>query len=61
LNVHRTMYENVSMPLIALDARKYHDFGTGTYIQHLIPEYASIQSFYAFSYSWRWGREGADR
>lgn len=42
-NVHRTMYVNVSMPFIALDARKYHDFGIGTYIQHLIREYASMQ------------------
>ncbi len=37
------MYVNVSMPFIALDARKYHDFGIGTYIQHLIREYASMQ------------------
>jgi glycosyltransferase involved in cell wall biosynthesis len=31
------------MLCIALDARKYHDFGIGTYIQHLIREYASMQ------------------
>ena len=30
------------MPLIALDARKYHDFGIGTYIQHLLGEFRSL-------------------
>ena len=31
------------MPLIAFDARKYHDFGIGTYIQYLIREYARLR------------------
>ena len=32
------------MSFIALDARKYFDFGIGTYIRHLIAEYESMQS-----------------
>jgi Glycosyltransferase len=32
------------MSVIALDARKYFDFGIGTYIRHLIREYVSMQS-----------------
>jgi alpha-1,3-rhamnosyl/mannosyltransferase len=36
------------MPFIALDARKYHDFGIGTYIQHLIREYPSLQHSHSF-------------
>ncbi|HTY11162.1 MAG TPA: glycosyltransferase family 1 protein [Bacteroidota bacterium] len=30
------------MPLIGIDARKYHDFGIGTYIQHLLSEFISL-------------------
>ncbi len=48
LNVYRTMYVNLSMALIALDARKYYDFGIGTYIQHLIREYASMRHLHDF-------------
>lgn len=36
------------MFLIALDARKYFDFGIGTYIRHLIREYADMQSIRDF-------------
>ncbi len=36
------------MSVIALDARKYFDFGIGTYIRHLIREYASMQSLRDF-------------
>jgi glycosyltransferase involved in cell wall biosynthesis len=36
------------MSVIALDARKYFDFGIGTYIQHLIREYASMQPTHDF-------------
>ena len=32
------------MPTIVLDARKYFDFGIGTYIQYLIPELARVGS-----------------
>ena len=31
------------MALIALDARKYYDFGIGTYIRHLIREFALLK------------------
>ncbi len=36
------------MPLIALDGRKYFDFGIGTYIQHLVRQFESIQSRFSF-------------
>ncbi|HTR81634.1 MAG TPA: glycosyltransferase family 1 protein [Bacteroidota bacterium] len=32
------------MPLIAFDARKYNDFGIGTYIRHLIQEFSIMDS-----------------
>ncbi len=39
----------IRMPTIAIDARKYFDFGIGIYIQNLIASYSSLNTPYRFA------------